>query len=808
MAQTTTVTITAPAPSPTTCPVCFDCNKQGCRNFGGCSGNTCQCPQGFGGQDCLTPVCNSTNVENSRRTLNTEIGKPCQQCDTGFDGLSCDACLNDAACATPNLSSETSVCNRQAKVWKASTTYCTLDVPLLTAIYPLQSKIQLFRNVTAGYTLGSLWYDDKQQFMCLINNCTQSIEIASGSTSGTYNWACTQAKCECVPGATFCGGQGVVVDLTGSIESASGGLKFSCPTSTNRTATGSSLRSLTPGEQAGIGISAALVAVILAGFAWAWFMQVKARKMPIPPMRKGGRLDLIALGAGKSTFLDIIAGKSKSGTITGRVTIDGQDLPSSAFKSLVAFVDQDDLLLSTLTKRDRVDEVIRTLGLEHVADSIVGGGGAKTRDIGWRKTESQYWGELVTSPSVLLLDEPTSGLDSYNALAVVKTLTDLAKVYGKTVIFTIHQPRSDVFTLFDDLLVLASGLCCIVDRVVRSGLRQRFSEKVKSVDKLADAENGVELVSLGEGRAPSSKKESKNSTPTSNPISPLPHSTRTPSETPTEGRVGFMTQLSALTLRSYRNLYRNLGLLLAHLVLAVVLGVFVGMLYYRSGNSLGGIQNRLGSLVFLLALLGFSGISAIGSFASDRALYVRERSAGFYGTLPLFITRLVFDTLALRIIPAFIMGTIVFALIGLSSEGDKYVKFIVVVLLFAAEIGLLCLAFAIAVPDVGTSTLVAAIVILFKMLFAESIPSFIRWIQYGSFFRFSYEALVVNDIAGIKIVDTIAGASVNIPASIILQRFGFDLNSYYRDLFVSIGLTVSLLGVVYGLLVWRLREMR
>ncbi|KAJ3106370.1 hypothetical protein HDU96_008234 [Phlyctochytrium bullatum] len=232
-------------------------------------------------------------------------------------------------------------------------------------------------------------------------------------------------------------------------------------------------------------------------------------------------------------------------------------------------------------------------------------------------------------------------------------------------------------------------------------------------------------------------------------------SSRAASVCPTEGEVsvgaigivnktyevGFMTQLTALMSRAYRNLYRNLGLLLSHLILAVLLGIFVGMLYFRSGNSLGGIQNRLGSLVFLLALLGFSGISAIGSFASERALYVRERAGGFYGTLPLFISKLVFDTFALRILPSFIMGTIVFVLIGLTSDGDHYPKFIVVVMLFAAEIGLLCLALAIAIPDVGTSSLVAAIIILFKM--------------------FSYEALIVNDITGITIIDQVAGANVN-----------------------------------------------
>lgn len=65
--------------------------------------------------------------------------------------------------------------------------------------------------------------------------------------------------------------------------------------------------------------------------------------------------------------------------------------------------------------------------------------------------------ELVTSPSILFLDEPTSGLDAYNAYNVVESLVSLARNYNRTVVFTIHQPRSNIVALFDQLLVLAAG---------------------------------------------------------------------------------------------------------------------------------------------------------------------------------------------------------------------------------------------------------------------------------------------------------------------------------------------------------------
>ena len=65
--------------------------------------------------------------------------------------------------------------------------------------------------------------------------------------------------------------------------------------------------------------------------------------------------------------------------------------------------------------------------------------------------------ELVTSPSILFLDEPTSGLDAFNAFNVVECLVTLSKNYNRTVIFTIHQPRSNIVALFDHLILLAKG---------------------------------------------------------------------------------------------------------------------------------------------------------------------------------------------------------------------------------------------------------------------------------------------------------------------------------------------------------------
>ena len=84
-------------------------------------------------------------------------------------------------------------------------------------------------------------------------------------------------------------------------------------------------------------------------------------------------------------------------------------------------------------------------------------GDAKNRGVsGGERKRTNIGAEMIQDPSVLFLDEPTSGLDSFQALNVVQTLKVLCD-RGCTVIMSIHQPRSSIYQLFDQLILLADG---------------------------------------------------------------------------------------------------------------------------------------------------------------------------------------------------------------------------------------------------------------------------------------------------------------------------------------------------------------
>ena len=184
-----------------------------------------------------------------------------------------------------------------------------------------------------------------------------------------------------------------------------------------------------------------------------------------------------ASGAGKSTFLDLLARRNKRGYVSGTTLVNGKTVTDSEFKRMVGYVDQTETLMSTLTvyetvlysallrlprdmsldaKKLRTLETLEELGILGIKDHRIGGGDHRGISGGEARRTSIAC-ELVTSPSILMLDEPTSGLDAYNAYNVVESLVSLARNYRRTVIFTIHQPRSNIVALFDRLLLLAAG---------------------------------------------------------------------------------------------------------------------------------------------------------------------------------------------------------------------------------------------------------------------------------------------------------------------------------------------------------------
>ena len=182
-----------------------------------------------------------------------------------------------------------------------------------------------------------------------------------------------------------------------------------------------------------------------------------------------------ASGAGKTTLLNTLNGSSRP--TNGEVTINDVNIHTEKDKveGLIGYVSQDDLLIEDLTVYqnlyynaklcfdnynfeqiiDAVNSMLQSLGLFEIKDIQVGTPLNKKISGGQRKRLNIAL-ELIREPAVLFLDEPTSGLssrDSENIMDLLKELT----LKGKLVFIVIHQPSSEIFKMFDNLIILDTG---------------------------------------------------------------------------------------------------------------------------------------------------------------------------------------------------------------------------------------------------------------------------------------------------------------------------------------------------------------
>lgn len=585
-------------------------------------------------------------------------------------------------------------------------------------------------------------------------------------------------------------------------------------------------------------------------------------------------------GAGKSTLLDILACKTKGGNISGDIYVNGKRIQSPSeieiYKDSIGFVNQDDIMIPTLTvyetvlnsallrlpnsmslevKQSKVLQILNELKIMHIKDMLIGSDFERGIS-GGEKRRVAIACELVTSPSILFLDEPTSGLDGYNAFNVVESLVRLAKVYNRTIIFTIHQPRSNIVSLFDKLLLLSDGdviytgemsecakyftsigFRCPLGYNIADYLIDITNEKIETsidpeIDHVHEISPDLETSEISEWQHYASHRDELAKTLISNKIvtrndknlaqffqdsyifqgvkdsigEHVSNFDLSYFEIETKViKANWLNQITVLSSRAFKNSYRNPKLLWGHYLLALVMGLFCSYLYYDVENNISGFQNRLGLFFFILTLFGFSTLTGLDSFAKERAVFIRERSNNYYHPLTYYFSKLLCDVLPLRVFPPIILLAITYPIVGLNMQGYKFWVAIAILILFNLAAAMEVLVIGIMVKDSGSATMLSVLVLLFSLLFAglfinkETIPLGLSWIEKLSVFHYAYEALAVNEVNGLILREKKFGLNIEVPGAVILSTFGFDAGAIGWDI-VCLGIMIGSSALLGGLL--------
>ncbi|NXC39840.1 ABCG2 protein, partial [Penelope pileata] len=512
-------------------------------------------------------------------------------------------------------------------------------------------------------------------------------------------------------------------------------------------------------------------------------------------MKPGLNAILGPTGSGKSSLLDVLAARKDPAGLSGEVLIDGIPQPPD-FKCISGYVVQDDVVMGTMTvrenlhfsaalrlpssisfqeKEERVTQIISELGLSKVADAKVGtelirgvsGGERKRTNIGM---------ELITEPPVLFLDEPTTGLDASTANAVLILLKKLSR-RGRTIIFSIHQPRYSIFKLFDSLTLLALG------KVLYHGPAKQALDYFSSIgyecepfnnpaDFFLDIINGdsTAVAASKEDRKPvdTEKEENMSSSVVDMLHQKYLNSSLYQSTKEALGKVelgrgskqrvskqgheityanGFFTQLHWVSKRSLKNLIRNPQASVAQIAVTIILALVVGAIFFGAKLDDSGIQNRVGSLFFVTTNQCFSSVSAIELFIRDKKLFVHQYTSGYYRVSAYFLALMAGDLLPMRTAPAIIFSCITYWMIGFQAEAGRFFFFMLTVVLVSYTATAMSLAISAGMEVVAVANLLITICFVLMLLFSGllvNLPSVMGWLNWLKYFSIPRYGLTVS----------------------------------------------------------------
>lgn len=232
--------------------------------------------------------------------------------------------------------------------------------------------------------------------------------------------------------------------------------------------------------------------------------RIKAKSLPPPAkilhsvcgyVAKGQSLAILGpSGSGKTTLLNLLAARSEHPLTSGQILFSGKPRTART-KRNVGYVMQDDVFFSNLTvletleftasiripnlsstqKDILIQKVLRRLRLTKCQNTRIGNQQFDKGISGGERKRLNLANELLHNPSLLLADECTSGLDSSSAYTVITMLHELCQD-GHTIIATIHQPSSRIFSKFDSVMLLAAG------RVAYFGRPDKVVSYFESID--------------------------------------------------------------------------------------------------------------------------------------------------------------------------------------------------------------------------------------------------------------------------------------------------------------------------------------
>ncbi|KAK7279020.1 hypothetical protein RJT34_24062 [Clitoria ternatea] len=519
-------------------------------------------------------------------------------------------------------------------------------------------------------------------------------------------------------------------------------------------------------------------------------------------------------GAGKTTLMDVLAGRKTGGYIEGSINISGYPKHQATFARISGYCEQIDihspnvtvyesLLFSAWlrlskevnkeTQKMFIEEILELVELHTVRNFRVGLPGIDGLSTEQRKRLTIAV-ELVANPSIIFMDEPTTGLDARAAAVVMRTVRNTVDT-GRTVVCTIHQPSIDIFENFDELLLMKRG-----GQVIYGGLLGQNSQKLieyfeafTGVPKIKDGYNPatwmLEITSpVVESQLAidfaeayiKSEVYQRNQEFIKELCTPVPGTKDL--YFPSKYSQSFVTQCKACFWKQYCSYWRNPQYNAVRFFITLVIGALFGLIYWDKGKKTQKEQDLLNLLGAMYASVFFLGASNTNSVqpvvAIERTVLYRERAAGMYSELPYAIGQVAIEVIYVAI-QSLAYTIIIYWMIGFEPRVDNFLwfyYFIFMSFMYFTLYGMMTVALT---PNHQIAAIVMSFFISFWNLFSgfliprTQIPIWWRWYYWASPVAWTIYGLVTSQVGKIDSPVNVPGFKQMTVKDYLEKRLGF-----------------------------------
>ncbi|KAG8380612.1 hypothetical protein BUALT_Bualt06G0033800 [Buddleja alternifolia] len=516
-------------------------------------------------------------------------------------------------------------------------------------------------------------------------------------------------------------------------------------------------------------------------------------------------------GAGKTTLMDVLAGRKTGGYIEGNISISGYPKNQSTFARVSGYCEQNDIHSPHVTvyesivysawlrlspevnqeaRKMFVEEVMDLIELNPLRDALVGLPGVDGLSTEQRKRLTIAV-ELVANPSIIFMDEPTSGLDARAAAIVMRAVRNTVDT-GRTVVCTIHQPSIDIFEAFDELLLMKRGGQVIYAGPLghHSRLLVKYFQSVPGVPDIKEGYNpatwmldvtasSIETqlnVDFAQIYA-NSDLYRRNEELIKELSTPAPGSRDL--YFPTKYAQSFVSQCKACFWKQHLSYWRNPQYNSIRFFMTTIIGIIFGVIFWKKGDQMSrqqDLMNLLGAMYSAVMFLGGTNTSAVQSVvAVERTVFYREKAAGMYSALPYAFSQVAIETIYVAI-QTFVYSLILYSMIGFHWQADKFFWFyffVFMCFIYFTAYGMMLVALT---PNYQIAAIVMSFFLSFWNLFSgfliprTEIPIWWRWYYWASPVAWTIYGLVTSQVGDQTELVQVPGLG-DIPVNEYLDRF-------------------------------------